>query len=50
MYLFRLSKIANKNNRDLTPAEHQKCKTDIIVFNGENRVPKLIDYILKTKG
>ena len=40
----RLSKLAGKNNRDLTPYEYEKCKNDTIVFDGDNCVTIALDF------
>ena len=47
---YRLSKIAGKYDRDLTPDELEKCRKDIIAFDGDNCVSKALDFCLKFKG
>ena len=49
-YFYRLSKLAGRNNRDLTHDERQKCKMDIIAFDGDICVEKTLDFCLKLKG
>ena len=51
-YLFcfyRLSKLAGRYNRDLTPYEIDKCKKDTNAFGGNNCVQKVLDFCLKIK-
>ena len=45
--IYRLSKIAGRYNRDLTPYEIDKCKIDIIVFVGDNCINNALDLCLK---
>ena len=47
---YRLSKLAGKYNRDLTPYELEKCKKDTIAFDGDNCVTNALDFCLKLKG
>ena len=47
---YRLSKVSGRYNRDLTPDELEKCKKDIIAFDGDNCVSKALDFYLKLKG
>ena len=47
--LYRLSKLAGRYNRDLTPDELDKCRKDTIVFDGDNCVEKALDFCLKLK-
>ena len=47
---YRLSKLAGRYNRDLTPDELEKCKKDTIVFDGDNCIEKVLDFCLKLKG
>ena len=47
---YRLSKLAGKYNRDLTPNELEKSKKDTIAFDGDNCVEKALDFCLKLKG
>ena len=47
---YRLSKIAGRYNRDLTPYEMDKCKKDTIVFDGDNCVGNVLGFCLKLKG
>ena len=47
---YRLSKLAGSYNRDLTSDERQKCKKDLIAFDGVNCVEKALDFFLKLKG
>ena len=47
---YRLSKLAGKYERDLTPYELEKCKKDTIVFDGDACVEKALDFCLKLKG
>ena len=47
---YRLSKLAGRYNRDLTPSELEKCRKDTIAFEGDNCVEKALDFCLKLKG
>ena len=47
---YRLSKLAGRYNRDLTPSELEKCRKDTIAFDGDNCVEKALDFCLKLKG
>ena len=47
---YRLSKLAGRYNRDLTPNEIEKCRKDTIAFDGDNCVAKALDFCLKLKG
>ena len=47
---YRLSKIAGRYNRDLTPYEIDKCKKYTIVFHGDNCASNALDFCLKLKG
>ena len=47
---YRLSKLAVRYNRDLTPSELEKCRKDTIAFDGDNRFEKALDFCLKLKG
>ena len=47
---YRLSKLACRYNRDLTPYEIEKCRKDSIVFDGDNCVGNALDFCLKLKG
>ena len=46
----RLSKIAGRYSRDLTPYEIGKCTKDTIVFDGDNCVNNALEFCLKIKG
>ena len=46
---YRLSKLAGRYNRDLTPSEIDKCRNDTIAFYGDDCVEKALDYCLKLK-
>ena len=48
--LNRLSKLAGRYYRDLTPSELEKCRNDTIAFDGDNCVSKTLDFCLKLKG
>ena len=48
-FFFRLSKLAAKYYRALTPYEIEKCKKDTIVFDGDNCVSNALDFRLKLK-
>ena len=48
--VYRLSKLAGRYNRDLTPNELEKCRKDTIAFDGDNCVEKALDFCLKLKG
>ena len=50
MTIYRLSKLAWRYNRDLTPYEFEKCKKEIFVFDGDNCVGNAIGFLLKFKG
>ena len=47
---YRLSKLAGKFDRDLTPCEIQKCRNDTIALDGGDCVSKALDFCLKLKG
>ena len=47
---YRLSKLAGKYSRDLTPYEYEKCKNDAIVFDGDNCVTNALEFCLKLEG
>ena len=46
---YRLSKLSGRYDRDLTPKEFKKCKNDTIACDGDNCVPKVLDFCLKLK-
>ena len=50
MTFYRLSKIAGRYYRDLTPEELQKSINDTIAFSGDNCINNALDYLLKLKG
>ena len=47
---YRLSKLAGKYYRNLTPYELDKSRKDTIAFNGDNCDGKALDFCLKLKG
>ena len=47
---YRLSKLAGRYNRDMSPSELDKCRKDTIVFNGDDCIEKALDFCLKLKG
>ena len=47
---YRLSRIAGRYNRDLTPYEIEKCKKGSIAFDGDSCVSNALDFCLKLKG
>ena len=47
---YRLSKIAGRYCRDLTPDEIDECKKDTLAFDGGNCFEKALDFCLKLKG
>ena len=47
--LYRISKIAGRYNRDLTPHEYEKCKHDTLVFVCDDCITKALDILLKFK-
>ena len=47
---YRLSKLAGRYNRELTPDELEKCRKDTIVFDGDDCIEKALDFCLKLKG
>ena len=47
---YRLSKLAGRYNRDLTPYGLDKCKKGTILFDGHNYVRNALDFCLKFKG
>ena len=47
---YRLSKLAGRYNRDLTPDELEKCRKDTIAFDRDNCVSKALDFCFKLKG
>ena len=44
---YRLSKLAGRYNRDLTPNELEKCRKDTIVFDGDDCIEKALNFCLK---
>ena len=46
----RLSKLAGRYKRDLTPYEFDKCKKDTITFDVDTCVSNALDFCLKLKG
>ena len=50
MTFYRLSKIAGRYNRVLTPYEIEKCKKDISVFDGDNCVVNALLFLLNFQG
>ena len=48
--LYRLSKIAGKYNRVITPEDYQKCKRDTVAFHGTDCLSKLIEWLVTLKG
>ena len=46
---YRLSKLAGRYNRDLTPYEYEKCKNDILVFVCDDCITKALDFLLILK-
>ena len=44
MTFYRLSKLAGRYKRDLTPYEKDKSKKDILVFDGDNCVSNALDF------
>ena len=50
MMFYRLSKIAGRYNRDLTREEIEKCRKDILVFDGDKCVGNALDFFLKIQG
>ena len=47
---YRLSELAGRYNRDLTPDELEKFKKDTNAFDGDNCVEKALDFRLRLKG
>ena len=47
---YRLSKLAGKYDRDITPNELENRSKDTIAFDGHNCVEKPLDFCLKLKG
>ena len=47
---YRLSKLAGRYDRDLTPKELEKCRKDTIALDGDNCVSQALDFCLKIKG
>ena len=50
MTFCRLSKIAGRHNRDLTPDENDKCKKDTIASMADDYIGNALDFCLKLKG
>ena len=46
---YRLSKISERYERDQTQEELNKCKTDTLVFDGDNCINNALDFCLKLK-
>ena len=47
---YRLSKLAGRYDRDLTPNVLEKRRNDTIAFDGDNCVEKALDFCSKLKG
>ena len=47
---YRLTKLAGKCDRDLTPYEIDNCKKDTTAFDGGKCVENALDFCLKLKG
>ena len=47
---YRLSKLAGRYNRVLTPYEIDKCREDTSVFDGDSCIGNAVDFCLKLKG
>ena len=47
MTFYRLSKLAGRYNRDLTPYEIDKSKKDKLVFDGDKCVNNALDFFIK---
>ena len=50
LLFYRLSILAGRYNRDLTPSELDKCKNDTIKFDGNNCIETALDFCLKLKA
>ena len=49
MTFHRLSKLAGRYNRDLTPCELEKCRKDTLVSDGDNCITNASEFLLKFK-
>ena len=49
VFCYRLSKLAGKYYRDLTPYQLEKCKKDTLAFYGDNCVTNALDFCFKLK-
>ena len=49
-YICRLSKISDRNIRDIKEGEYEKCRKDCIVFEGFDKINEMIHYVLQFKG
>ena len=47
---YRISKIAGRYIRDLTPYEIDKCEKDTLVFDGDDCTSKVLDFCLKLRA
>ena len=47
---YRLSKLAGRYDRDLTPNGLEKRRNDTIAFDGDNCVEKALDFCSRLKG
>ena len=50
MIFYRLSKIAGKYFRYLTPYEREKRKKDSFVFDSDNCTKNFLDFLIELKG
>ena len=48
--IYRLSKISDKYNRDITEREYEKCRKICIVFKGTDSIKEMLDYVLQVQG
>ena len=46
VFFYRMSKLAGKYNRELTPYELEKCKKDTIAFYIDNCVTNALDFCI----
>ena len=49
-FIYKLSKISGKYNRDISEQEYQKCLNDCVVFKGTDCINEMLDHVLSFKG
>ena len=49
-FIYKLSKFAGNNHRDISEQEYRKCLIDRVVFNGTGCSNEMLDHVLLFKG